>query len=91
MIAVFFLFGGALTSVILSGMFNLMMIGEINRKKAQQEQVSYFGYTPVKAVRIVSEYRRLYPTGRLHVVMLAAFGLGACLLVSLVIVQALFG
>jgi hypothetical protein len=55
----------AVTGVIVANMFMTMMIGEINRKRQHDRQVSYFGFTPFKTQRIFDEYRRSYPEGRL--------------------------
>ena len=49
-----------------ASMFTTMMIGEINRQRKEDNQISYFGYTPSKMLGIFSEYRRLYPNGRLR-------------------------
>ncbi|MDX6403194.1 MAG: hypothetical protein QOH70_649 [Blastocatellia bacterium] len=61
---IFFCLGTA--SAIISTMFRTMMIGEVNRKKSEDELISYVGSTPLKTQRIFSEYRRLHPNGRLH-------------------------
>lgn len=52
----------------------LMMIGEINRRKSEDEQVAYLGYGPTKMVRVFSEYRELYPEGRLATYAKASIG-----------------
>jgi hypothetical protein len=57
----------AATGVFVGNMLTMVMIGEINRKKREEEIVSYFGFTPWKAQRIFGEYRRLYPNGKLHI------------------------
>jgi hypothetical protein len=45
----------------------MIMIGEINRKRREDNLVSYFGFTPQKSRMIFREYRRLYPDGKLHI------------------------
>jgi hypothetical protein len=55
-------------------MFFIMMIGEINRKRQEGNLVSFFGFTPLKTLRIFLEYRSLYPDGKLHIYSLAAVG-----------------
>lgn len=68
-------FGVALTGLFLANMFIVMMIGEINRTRQEGNLVSYFGFTFPKLWRIVREYRRSYPAGKLHVYTLGASGL----------------
>jgi hypothetical protein len=75
-------FGSALTGLFLANMFLMMMIGEVNRKREEGHLVSYFGFTFPKMLRIFGEYRRSYPTGKLHVYALGAFGLAILGLIS---------
>jgi hypothetical protein len=65
-------FSVAMTGAFAGNMFLIMMIGEINRKRQEGNLVSYIGYTPFKIIRVLSEYRRLYPNGKLHVLTFAA-------------------
>ena len=55
------------TGVFVGNMLTMMMIGEINRKRREDDLVSYVGFTPQKARMIVREYRRFYPDGKLHI------------------------
>jgi len=75
-----FTFCAAITCLILAAMFNLMMIGEINRKKADNEQISYFWHNFVKDIKIWTEYRRLCPSGWLHIYLIVSSSLATCLL-----------
>jgi hypothetical protein len=51
--------------MIWSGFITSAIIGEINRKLSEKDQISYlWGHYP-KYRRIKYEYRRLYPNGRL--------------------------
>ena len=77
------LFCLAISAIILTNLFQMMMIGEINRKRPENKLVSYFGFTPFKTLRIFREYRHLYPVGKLHIYAPACFGLA---MISLVIV-----
>jgi hypothetical protein len=52
-----------------------MMIGEINRRRPEHDQVPYFGFTFLKTQRIFDEYRSSYPSGRLNLFTLCAFAL----------------
>ena len=56
----------------ISKRFQVMMIGEINRKRPDDEQISYFGFTPSKWGLIFREYRRLYANGKAHVYYVVA-------------------
>lgn len=62
----------AMTGIVLGNLLLYMMIGEINRKREEPDLVSHFGFTLPKYLRILSEYRRLYPTGRLYSLNLIA-------------------
>ena len=66
-----------MTGVFLGGMFMIMMIGEINRKRQEGNLVSYFGFTFLKMLRIFREYRSSYPDGKLHIYYYAAVALMA--------------
>jgi hypothetical protein len=61
------------TGLIVANMFLYMMIGEINRKRAEGNLVSYFGFAFPKIQRIFNEYRLKYPNGKLHIYVLLAF------------------
>ena len=63
----------ATTGLIVANMFLYMMVGEINRKRTEENLVSYFGFAFPKMQRIFSEYRVKYPDGRLHIYALIAF------------------
>ncbi|MGB6774342.1 MAG: hypothetical protein WBD25_15545 [Terriglobales bacterium] len=63
------LFCVAMTSVFLGNLFFFMMIGEVNRKRPDGEQISYFGHHYFKTKRIFREYRYLYPEGNIHIYM----------------------
>ena len=52
--------------LVLSGFVLYAMIGEINRKLPDSEQVSYLFMYPGKLQRVKGEYRRFYPHGRLN-------------------------
>jgi hypothetical protein len=84
-------FVAALSGVVLANMFLIMMIGEINRKRQDNDLVSYFGFTFPKMVRIFDEYRRSYPTGKLHVYSLSSFGLAIIGLLSAAICLGIIG
>lgn len=71
-----------MTGVMLGNMFLYMMIGAINRRRVDDDLVSYVGFWPSKIYRIQTEYRRLYPEGRLHLYTWAALVLQAAGFIS---------
>ena len=74
------IFCGSITCMILSGMVNIMMIGELNRTRPETSHISYIGYTPAKLLTILREYREQYPAGRLHIFAISLFVLGMALI-----------
>lgn len=54
-------------------MFTIMMIGEINRQRTEDNLIPYFSFTSPKMLRIFSEYRRRYPHGKLDLYAIAVF------------------
>ena len=56
-----------LTGAILGGLFTVMMIGEVNRRRGESQLISCFWFTPMKAIRVLRAYRQAYPAGRLHI------------------------
>ena len=63
MIAV--LLAGAVTLMICSGLVIFAMIGEVNSRLPEDQQVSYLWGYPGKLSGIRDQYRRFYPTGTL--------------------------
>jgi hypothetical protein len=55
----------AVSCIIGAGFLSFAMIGEINRKLPENEQISYYGGHLGKFLKIRNEYRRLCPKGRL--------------------------
>ncbi|NUS46283.1 MAG: hypothetical protein HOQ15_01685 [Gemmatimonadaceae bacterium] len=69
------------TGLVLANILLSMMIGEINRRRLDDDQVSYFGFTFPKMQRIFAEYRSSYPSGRLNLYALLAFAVAVAGLV----------
>jgi hypothetical protein len=67
------------------------MIGEINGKEPDAERISYFSFTPGKMFRILDQYRRLYPAGRLHVYYWGSSVLAGISLVGYAVCMGFFG
>ncbi len=65
-------FGIGLSSAFMGNLFIFMMIGEVNRKRDDENQTPYFGWRPGKRSGIFGEYRRLYPEGRLLIYVFVA-------------------
>ena len=59
------IFSVAMTCIIGAGFILFAMIGEINRKLPDNEQISYLWGHPAAYSRIYAEYKRFYPEGRL--------------------------
>jgi hypothetical protein len=79
------LFCLAFSCAILSAFFLWQQIGEINRKLADNEQISYWGMHPVKMAKIKREYRRLYPSGKIDLVRrIFQYASFACLVLLLI-------
>jgi hypothetical protein len=57
----------SISSCFLSNVFVFRMIGELNRKRPDNDQVSYFSFTPSKTGMIFRTYRQMYPRGRFHI------------------------
>jgi hypothetical protein len=68
-------FGLAITGLFLANIFLTMMIGDLNRKRAENNLVSYFGYSFPKIFRIFREYRSVYPKGTKDTYAIVAFAL----------------
>ncbi len=85
LIVAIFSFGMAATAGFTGSLLIFMMIGEVNRKKDDENQIPYFSWHPGKRSAIFSEYRRLYPEGRLFIYLVVAgavmfMGLGGAFL-----------
>ena len=52
------------------------IVGEVNRKLTDDQQIGYFVWYPAKTLRVFREYRRLYPDGRLSLYYKLWLGLG---------------
>jgi len=72
--AVFFCI--AMSGIMCGSMVVFMMIGEINRRRPNDDTLKYFGFELDRIGRVTSEYRSLYPHGRLHVVLRGSLTVG---------------
>ncbi len=81
----------ALTGTIFANKFLTIMIGEINRRRDERSQISYFGFALPKMMRVFSEYRHRYPEGRYHIYSILAFAIGVAGIVGAAISIGMFG
>jgi hypothetical protein len=72
----------AQTFSLLSGFVMFAMIGEVNRAGPDQQRISYLGGHFAKYRRILNEYRRLYPDGRLSLYFKVSLASGLMLLLG---------
>lgn len=79
------LFSAAMSGAALGTKFHGMMIGEINRRRPDDNQVSYFGWSLPKIRRLNAEYQRVYPGGRLHVYRRVAIGVASIAMMAALI------
>jgi hypothetical protein len=79
-----------MTGLLAANLLVTKMIGELNRKRGDDEVIPYFGFTPFKLARVFDAYRHEYPSGRTHRHVVLAFGVfaigllatGACLVIA---------
>jgi hypothetical protein len=84
-------FCAAMTGLFLANTFLTMMIGEINRKRGDDQVVSYFGFTGQKVAQICFEYRRSYPDGKILMYALGAFALAMIGLIGVAVCLRIIG
>jgi hypothetical protein len=81
-VSVLILFAAAISLIIGANLVLYAMIGEVNRKLPENQQIGYLGFYPSKAFRITREYRRFYPDGHLNTLRVIfnvlGFILGVC-------------
>ena len=59
---------GALMFAFISSLLLYMMIGQVNRKLPDSEQIPYLFMYPGKVARIKQQHRKFYPESRVNVV-----------------------
>ena len=72
----------SVTFAVLANLVHYMMIGEVNRKLPDDQQISYLLGYPGKYGRVIREYRRLCPNSRLDLLMKAFATLSLAFLVA---------
>jgi hypothetical protein len=59
-------FACAIGLVLSANVLFYRMIGQINVKLSEDQKIGYFWFDFGKNAKVFREYRRLYPSGRLH-------------------------
>ena len=65
-----------------SGMILFAMTGKVNRKLPDEEQINYLLMYPGKVGKVKSQYRRLYPNGRLALLWNVSVGVSLALFLA---------
>jgi len=81
-ISVMVLFSVGGTLIITSGFILYAMIGKVNRKLPDNEQISYVFFYPTKALKITRKFRHLYPRSHLNTVRIVLNVLGFLLIAA---------
>jgi hypothetical protein len=81
-INVVLLFAAGTTLIIAANFVLYVMIGEVNRKLPEDQQIGYLGFYPAKAFRITREYRRFYPHSHLNTVRIILTIVGGILIIA---------
>lgn len=69
------LLAGATTCALLGGYVMFAMIGKVNKKLPDGDQISYLWGHYAKEHRVLQEYKHLYPEGRLDSIFLGLVAL----------------
>jgi hypothetical protein len=59
------LFAAAVSFGAMGNLLLFVVVGEVNRKLPEDQQVGYFFWYPGKVNRVITLYRQHYPRGRL--------------------------
>jgi hypothetical protein len=73
------LFGAGLSFVITGNLLLFVVVGEVNRKLPDNQQVQYFPWYPGKLSKVTALYSQHYPRGRLLLLYRGCLALGAVL------------
>jgi hypothetical protein len=84
-------FGLAATGAAVGTLLMSAMIEQVNRKKPDDERISDLGSPPFKTFRILDEYHRLYPAGRLRVYYWGSFAFAMISLLGCAVCTGFFG
>lgn len=75
------LFVGSVSCMIFANIIGTIIVGEVNRRNSVRKE-SYLWWTPAKTKRLHAEYRKYYPSGRLHFYARILGILGSLLMVA---------
>jgi len=73
------LFGAAVSLVAAGNLLLFVVVGEVDRKLPEDQQVQYFLWYPGKVKRVMALYRQHYPRGRLLLYYRGCLGVAAVL------------
>ena len=76
------LFAAGGTLIMTSAFVLYAMIGKINLKLPEDQQIGYVLFYPSKAFRITREYKRLYPDSHLNAVRIALVLAGGLVIIG---------
>jgi hypothetical protein len=79
-VAVLFAAGGTL--IMISAFMLYAMVGKVNQKLPEEQQIGYVLFHPSKAFRITREYKRLYPQSHLNAVRIVLNMAGGTLIIA---------
>jgi hypothetical protein len=81
----------AMAGLVMTNLFLMRMIAEINRKRSAGSPISNVGFTPPKIGRIVREYRQCCPTGRWRTYLFAAYAMTIVCFVAVAVCIGIIG
>ncbi len=64
LIVVCVLFSGATVGILLSNLFLMVAVGELNQRRSKNNQLSFIWLTPWRIAAMAREYRMRCPQGR---------------------------
>jgi hypothetical protein len=64
LIAVTVLFSAATIGILLSNLFLMVAVGELNQRRSKKNQLSFLWLTPWRIAAVAREYRMRCPQGR---------------------------
>lgn len=76
------LFAGAVSLILVANFLVYIMVGEVNRKLADDQQIKYLFWYPGKLDRVKRLYRQFYPQSRLVLAFHICAVLGMLLLLA---------
>ena len=85
------LIAAATSFAVLGGYVMVVMIGQVNRKLPDDQQISYLWGHYAKYQRVLEDYKRLYPSGHLDAAFVLMVALMFVSLVATMLVMVYMG